>query len=359
MLESGQGVTLAIEEGGTREQAVTFLATWQGVLWHSVAAPAEGVQVTLYHHLPSAPLLLHSAHDRQIFILYVLIQILLNANANSDYGIRNDKSHAFDVSFYLMWVDSLTFLSPYRIIFFPVGGDYGAPCTLFLLQTLVILFPNHRWDLESTDRFIFRPKPHFVLFDSATTALAASCTPTFLLPSLLFGLAFMNLPLTWPSTFSKLPRLIRDLPLWELHSTPIPWCVSFLLPWPQKHFPSLTLRSILTWTSFCHQFALCWPFCEKVLLCHDSCLVGYRSGTRCSFLRSPPSSTFSLLPDGSQPLSWAGCFFFNNSLIELLSSSFFPTISLHPDSPLSSFVKWFDLVLVSHSDPGWRQLTAA
>lgn len=121
MLESGQGVTLAIEEGGTREQAVTFLATWQGVLWHSVAAPAEGVHVTLYHHLPSAPLLLHSAPDRQIFILYVLIQILLNANANSEYGIRNYKSHAFDVSFCLMWVDSLTFLSPYRIFSFSCG----------------------------------------------------------------------------------------------------------------------------------------------------------------------------------------------------------------------------------------------
>lgn len=196
MLESGQEVTLAIEEGRTREQAVTFLATWQGVLWHSVAAPAEGVQVTLYHHLPSAPLLLHSARDRQIFILYVLIQILLNANANSEYGIRNDKSHVFDVSFYLMWVDSLTFLSPYRIIFFPVGGDYGAPCTLFLLQTVVILFPNHWWDLESTDRFIFRPEPHFYCLILLQQLLLIPVLPhSYCLP---FSLVLLSWTFLWP-----------------------------------------------------------------------------------------------------------------------------------------------------------------
>lgn len=68
MLECGQEVTLAVEEGGMRERAITFPASWQGVRWHSVAAPAEGVQIAHHHGWPSAPLLLHSAPDRQILI---------------------------------------------------------------------------------------------------------------------------------------------------------------------------------------------------------------------------------------------------------------------------------------------------
>lgn len=61
-------VTLGAEEGSTREWAITFQASWQGVHWHSVAVSAEGVQIAHHHHCPSVPLLLHSVPDRQILI---------------------------------------------------------------------------------------------------------------------------------------------------------------------------------------------------------------------------------------------------------------------------------------------------
>lgn len=49
-------------------------------------------------------------------------------------------------------------------------------------------------------------------------------------------------------------------------------------------FSSLTLRSILTWASFCHSYSLPWPFHEEFLLHHESCLVGNRSDTSCALL---------------------------------------------------------------------------
>lgn len=147
-----------------------------------------------------------------------------------------------------------------------------------------MLFFSHWWDLESTGRFVFRPELLFVfcLILLQQLLLFPVLPPFYCLPFFL-GLAFTNLPLTWPSTLSELRGLIRDPPLWDLRSPPIPEVFQSHPPLcPQKHFPSLTLRSILTWPSFCHWYSLSWPFHEKFLLCYDSCLVGYQSGTRCA-----------------------------------------------------------------------------
>lgn len=142
------------------------------------------------------------------------------------------------------------------------------------------------------------------------------CLPIFFVP------VFLKPPLTWSSPFSELPGLIRDPPHWDLCCPPIP--AIFQSFCGHRNISPAFLSDPYSPRCLSATSSLSWSFREMSWLCHDSHLVGCRSGTRCAL----PSSVSQVRPSPFVPYSGTavslclGQVAFSSAVITLLSCLF-------------------------------------
>lgn len=194
-------------------------------------------------------------------------------------------------------------------------------------------------------KYTFRPYSLFVfslqLFMFPVLP-SSYCLPIFFCPCFLKASFDLILAFLWVARVNKRSSSLGP----ALSSHP---CHISVLLWPQKHLPSLPVRPILTRTSFCYQFSLSWSFREMSWLCHDSHLVGCRSGPRCAL----PSSVSQVRPSPLVPYSGTavslclGQVAFSSAVITLLSCLFSPPFhSQHLVFPILWNDPWATLLIL-------------